>query len=511
MGFLRTLSDRQIEAEIRAIRQGRFINGYPAGQKAAELAKRIEGTELAGGSSGIRAKGLAWCARLLCQPPETLERARELLKQSKAFAETDEAGLAEAFIVATQDKDAALALLASMNTPAARSAALRIVTNGEQAAGAIAWVETAGLTLDSFDSEGKFFHIANELAAERWQEAADHAAQVSDVDMTESPALHHTVGMACLMQAVPIELRPSVLAQIPFEVASFPLAADPEALAFRRRAINAFEAVSAFALKVGVAAASNPASDFALWLKLRDPQAHDEGMEELRESMRDPDQSLRRLFFALPFGLKMDLATVEKEIDRRVALSGRGTVDEAFARFALAFTQGNPKGTAEYIARHRDQLYEHLQKSGIQTIEIEMLARAGQLDTAKERLAEALADGLGGNEQQHLSRIIAEAEGADPAAERKRQYEKTGRLNDLVNLVVLLQEQESWQELLPFAERLFGIIHALEDAFRVAKVLNETEQYDKLLQFLQQNSALVEQAAGTQDDAGLVVLPPRPI
>ena len=218
-------------------------------------------------------------------------------------------------------------------------------------------------------------------------------------------------------------------------------------------------------------------------------------MEELRESMRDPDQSLRRLFFALPFGLKMDLATVEKEIDRRVALSGRGTVDEAFARFALAFTQGNPKGTAEYIARHRDQLYEHLQKSGIQTIEIEMLARAGQLDTAKERLAEALADGLGGNEQQHLSRIIAEAEGADPAAERKRQYEKTGRLNDLVNLVVLLQEQEFWQELLPFAERLFGITHALEDAFRVAKVLNETEQYDKLLQFLQQNSALVEQAA----------------
>jgi hypothetical protein len=470
MGFLRTLSDRQIEAEIRAIRQGRFINGYPAHQKATELAERIERTELAGGSSEIRAKGFAWCARLLCQKPETLERARELLKQSKSFAEADEARLAEAFIVATQDKDTALALLAPMNMPAARSAALRIFTNGEQAAGAIAWVERAGLTLDSFDSEGKFFLITNELVAQRWQEAADHASQVTDADMTESPVLHHTVGMACLMQAVPIELRLGVLAQVPFEVASFPLAADPEALAFRRRAINAFEAMSAFALKVGVAAASNPESDFALWLKLRDPQAHDEGMEELRESMRDPDRRLRRLFFALPFGLKMDLAAVEKEIDRQVALSGRGTVDEAFARFALAFTHGDPKGTAEYIARHRGQLYEHLQKSGIQTIEIEMLARGGQFDTAKERLAEALADGLGETERQHLSRIIAEAEGADPAAERKKQYEKTGRLNDLANLVILLQEQESWQELLPFAERLFGITHALEDAFRVAKV-----------------------------------------
>jgi thioredoxin-like negative regulator of GroEL len=495
LGFLQTYSDQQIALEIVAIRQGRFINGYPGRQKVAELTERIERTELAGGSSEIRAKGLAWCARLMCQP-ETLDRAHELLEKSKGLAETSEAQLAEAFIVAVQDKDAALALLAPMNTPAARSAALRIVTNSEQVAGAIGWVERAGLTFDSFDAEGKFFHITNELTAGRWQEAADHASQVTIADTTETPVLDHVIGMACLMQAVPVELRPTVLSQIPFEVASFPLAADPEALAYRRRAIKAFEAVSAFALNAGVAGASNLASDLALWLKLRDPQGHDGAMEELRESMRDPAQSLRRLPFALQFGLKLDLATIEKEIDRRVALSGRGRVDEAVARFALAFMQGDPKGTAEYIARHRGQLYEHIHKSSIQIIEIEMLARAGQIGTAKERLADAISDGLGANEQQHLGRVIAETEGADPAAERRRQYEETGRLIDLGNLVALLEQEESWQELLPFAERLFGITHALEDAFRVAKALNQTGQYDELLLFLRQNSTLVEQAVG---------------
>ena len=94
------------------------------------------------------------------------------------------------------------------------------------------------------------------------------------------------------------------------------------------------------------------------------------------------------------------------------------------SRVSPAFTQGDPKGTAEYIARHRGQLYEHLQKAGIQTIEIEMLARAGQLDTAKERLAEALVDGLGGTERQHLSRIIAEAEGADPQRSERSNTRK---------------------------------------------------------------------------------------
>jgi hypothetical protein len=220
---------------------------------------------LAGGSSEIRAKGLAWCARLLCQP-ETLDRARELLEKSKALAETSEAALVEAFIFATQDKDGALALLAPLNTPAARSAALRIVTMSEQAEGAIAWVERAGLTLDSFDAEGKFFHITNELTAPQWQEAGDHASLITDADTTGTPVLHHAVGMASLMQAVPVELRSSVMSQIPIAAASFPLAADTESLAFRRPAIESFEAVSAFALTVGIAAASNLASDLALWI-----------------------------------------------------------------------------------------------------------------------------------------------------------------------------------------------------------------------------------------------------
>jgi hypothetical protein len=158
--------------------------------------------------------------------------------------------------------------------------------------------------------------------------------------------------------------------------------------------------------------------------------------------------------------------------------------------------QDDPKGTAAYIVRHRGQLYEHLQRSAVYTIEIEMLARAGQIDTAKERLGEALADGLASYEQQHLDRIIAEAEGADPAAARKRQYEQTGRLNDLANLVILLEQEEAWLELLPLAQRLFAVTHALEDAFRVAKALNESEQYDELLRFLEQNRALVNQADG---------------
>jgi len=56
LAFVQNYSDQQIAAEIEAIRQRRFIIGYTIRQKATELAERIERTELAGGSSQIRAK-----------------------------------------------------------------------------------------------------------------------------------------------------------------------------------------------------------------------------------------------------------------------------------------------------------------------------------------------------------------------------------------------------------------------------------------------------------------------
>ena len=440
----------------------------------------------------MRATALAWCARLLSQ--EMPDRARELLNKSKELGTCGEATLAEAFLIAASDKDAALALLAGLNTAAARTAAIRILTNKDGPEAALSWAASAGLSIELFDADGKFVHIMNELSVGRWEHAINDAAKITEKDFRETPVLSHPVGMSYLIQAIPEELRALVLSQVPFEASQFPLAADAAALHARRCAITKFDEVSAFAISVGVAAPSNPASDYALWLKLRDLEQRTAGLDELRANMRDPQELLCRLHFALQFGIKLDIASIEKEIDRRVALAGKGTADDAFARFSLAFVQGTPKAVAEYIAKHRAQLYDHLVKSGIQTLEIKMLARAGSLDAAKERLTEATAEGLGEREQEYLRRVISESEGADPAAECKSLYERSGHLADLVQLVNFLEQREDWQELLPFAEKLFATTHSVEDAFRVAQALNGMGDYTKLLQFLLTNRVLVDQA-----------------
>jgi hypothetical protein len=493
--FFAAYSDEQINAEIERLRKGRFVAGFPTTQTAQALAARVDVAEFAGGSSAVRARALAWCARLLSLG-ETAPSARLFLDKAKILGGGEEIAIAEAFLTAAQNRSDALAALARLASPAARSAALRIVSNQEGDKDGIAWFDKTGWAFADLDTDGRLQLLMHAFIVGDWDRAALWADEVSESDFQNTPVLLHAVAMAYLVRAVPLEFRAAIVAQVPLEADSFPLAADSVALAARRRAGELFARMSDFARSVTDAAASNPASDFALWLKLRDPRDHALGMDELRASMRDPDQSLRRVNFALQFGIKLDLAAIERLIEQRVAISGTGSADEAFARFSLAFAQENPRAAADYIARHRAQLYEHLQKSAIQTIEIELLARAGLVDQAEQLLTQAVADGLSDREQQSLRRIIAEAGGDDPVAARRRLYEQSGDLRDLVNLANLLEERKAWQEVLPYAEALFARTGALEDAGRIVTALNAASEYTKLHAFLAEHADLVRQSTG---------------
>lgn len=491
--FLRSLSDQEIDKEVERVRKARHILGFQAKEAAITLANRVENAELAGGSAGHRARALAWCARFLAIG-DTVGRARELLRQSRELAATPEADIAEAFIIAETSKSDALAKLAAIGSPAAKSAALRIVINHDKAEGALSWVQNAGLTVASFDAEGKLYHITNQLAVGHWDGAVHSAADVTNEDLDEVPALLHVKAVAHLIQAVPADLRSVAVSQVPFEAAHFPLSSDAEALEARRRAVTYFRRVATFAASIGATVASNVASDYVLWLSLRDPDQRADALEDLRASMRDDKQSLRRVHLALQFGVKLDIDAIEKKIDQNLALAGKGTADEALARFALAFAKGSPKAVAEYIAAHRKELYEHLNRTLVVVTEIEMLTRAGLKDIAKRRLEEEVTAGLGEREQQYLGRIVAETASADPAAERRKHYESTGNVADLIGLVAHLEEHKLWQELYPYAEKLFSITHSLEDGRTFARCLERTRQDGRLLDFLSTHTTLVAQS-----------------
>jgi hypothetical protein len=484
--FVTARSDQQIEEQLRHIRNGRFLQDYPTPQNACNLALSVTNSELTGGSSAVRARALAWCARLLVRV-DGAAKARDLLARSRELGNTDEADIAEAFIVSAEAGNSVLALemLAPMDTQQSRSAMLRLVSADRGDAAALEWVHNAGLDFHSFDSEGKLNLIMSEQAAGRWDDAYVHVQALTSADFDAVPALNHAAAQAYLAQALPEELRGQAPFQVPFEGQRVSLSDHRRALDDRRRAIEFYERLVEIGGEYGIVKVATLGADMALWLRLRDPELLRDALSALRDSLRDDAVLLRRLPLALEFGVKVDLAAVERRVNQRVALTGKGTFEEALARLALALTREDPAAAVEYFNAHRAQLSEFLERSALIGIEIELLCRSGQGETARAVLAGAEQAALAQHDLDRLCRMIAEAEGADPAAERRRLYEQTGSLRDLSNLVSFLEQHEAWNDLAPLAETLFNRTHMVEDAVRVAKALTRSGKRRDALRFLQ--------------------------
>jgi hypothetical protein len=284
--------------------------------------------------------------------------------------------VAEAFRISANGNFAeALSKLVSVASPNARSAAFLIATRHQDAASAIEWLAKSGVAHTDLDADGKFFLISNLLELDCWDTALEYANALHEEDFQQAPALFHTAAMTHLVQAIPEEFKSLVLKQIPFEARTFPLASTETSLRSRRTAQDFFRQCALVARGLGRVEVANLAEDYALWLELRDPEGQVSGRQKLEASMREAAHALRRLPFALQFGLKIDLDAVEQEIERQTTISGGKSQVAAMARFALAFTQESPKAIAAYIDRHRVQLLEHLEKRSINIFEIEMLAR----------------------------------------------------------------------------------------------------------------------------------------
>lgn len=492
------LVDQRIEFEIETLRKSRFFLEFDRVHHSLTLARKLVDGELSGGSDSLRSKALSWCARLL-SPTDELDKAEEYLKLVNSLGTGFENDIAGAFITSQKgDKSAALTALAVIDSPSSRSAALMVVAHHERAEGALGWLKTAGIGFTDLDPDGKYLLLGWSLELARWDIARDSLDSLSEQDLAEAPALYHTVAITHLLGAVPTEFRSVVLKQLPFEAASFPLASDVLAMDARRKAQRLFTDAAEVALRLNCPRAAKLADEYALWLELKDPETSDEGRQRLETKLRDPKSALRLVPLGLQFEINLDLAAVEKEIERQIALHGGITQDTAIARFALAFTQKTPEEVANYVAQHSDELSKYLNKKSMGFLQIEMLSRAGSPERAIEYLELLLKEGLSEAEESRLRRIIAEAEGTDPIEARKIQFKHSAALDDLVALVDELHTRQKWDDICEYGEILFERTHTVRDAELLANALNNTQRTERLVEFLKENAYLLPQSKGLQ-------------
>ena len=233
-----------------------------------------------------------------------------------------EVEIANAFIIAAEeDWKKALAAL-EISSPGTKSAAFLILANAQGAAEAIKWLQKALLNFEELDPEGKFIFLTKCIEVSEWDLMLSCANTVEDGECSNYSPLLFAIAQANLAQAVPINLRATVVMQIPFEVREFRIGSDDQSLNYIRKARDYFDRFEIEARQLGLKRVADISSDYALWLALRDPTQKQSGLNKLQKSLRNPSHKLRRINFALQFGITLNVDEVNQEIDKQNALSG---------------------------------------------------------------------------------------------------------------------------------------------------------------------------------------------
>ena len=481
--------DAEVKRRLERLCKCRIFGEFDAIEETRSLVASLEEGELALASEEQKGTALAWCARLLSG--EAHAEAASILDRM-GLANFEASSIARSMVKASSgDLQEAIGELCAIGTPVAYGAAYISLLRTKGLEEANEWLRKAGLAFVCLDSDAKFFYIRKGLEEGNWDIAFNAAKEVEEEDCERSPGLYFVTGDAFLMQAVPEELRIFFLTQnLPFEAANFPLRGEPLALEYRRRAIRLYKRLHSIAETFGLPGVASLMDDQALWLRLVDPESSAEARDELEESIRNPTTFLRRLGLGLQFGVDIDLEWAEREVNQQTALSGGMSPDAAFARFALALSKGNHASVATYINEHREQLLQHLDWRGVYFVEIEMLASAGQVAKAEDRLKEAIEKGLSEQEVSRLRRELTEASGGDLIAERLAAYEESGSIVDLRILVAGYEDAQDWQNACKYGRTLLDGSGDLADARRYVISLYNYERHEGALRVMETYPAL---------------------
>lgn len=483
--------DGETERLELILRRTRFYTDGHMVERATSLGERLLNGDLSGASSQVRSSALGWCARTLVFT-DSRSAGQVFLACAQSLVPTESAEIAQAFMqVANGDRAGALERLRRRPTPVSRTAMLMVAAHERKPIEAVEWFESSGFAFTEFDADGKFSLISECLLAERWELLTGFSALLGEQDYAALPVLLHQAALLNFLPSVPPDLRPLVIQQPPFDTSSFPLSSDPHRVAERRVAARLFERSAEAAEALESRNARSVDSFYALWLSLRDPETHADAKRRLQERLREPDTALGFVPLAGAFGISLDTAAVEREIVRRISVSGYHDMEAATARLALAFAQPNPGDAAAYLDQHRVELGEMLDSAAVLGMEIELLVAAGRAEEARTRLQSGETI-LSAEQQGRLETLIAKQR-RDPDIEEAEQAFAAGKGTPaLMKLVDALASQPTNPKFLQFARMLFERTRALPDAERLVTLLTSLELQAELEAFFDAEGDLVD-------------------
>lgn len=483
------LIDQEIDRLCGELRTCRFLAEYGANQRAQTLAARLVDGDLQRGSPGKRSRALGWCARILYRD-SPIESVQACLGAAIGLEDTDEMRVARVLFEERNDLEAAVSKLVGIGSQVSRSAALILICNERGIESAFEWFSATCSSARELDEGGQIALLTGLLSDAHWDRAFELIDQMELNEKEPNPALCQVVAVSLVARTAPKEHRHLLLNDIPFEADRYKLSdriADRE---YRAKAADLMEMVRDRGEALGLLETMKQANRFVLWLRLRLPDSESDAKERLRDELKVPERALSVVNLALRFGVDVSREEVERAISHSVAENlGEYGFDAASARLAMILAESDANVVASNLAKYRPSLSRCLNPVQLVLMEVQALCLAKRQGDAQRVLAEA--GDIGEAERALAEQFIAEAGGADPVGIRLKQYEDSGRVEDLESLVEAARVQGDKVRLVRFAEDLYEKTGELGDGVKFVRCLDETGQHKRLIQFLEENPTVL--------------------
>ena len=487
-----------LREELDRIVKRRAIPGVNSAEEIKALLSKIhdEG-RLSRAPSSNKAKVYYWAARIFVTNEKTVDQAKSSLRSYEETPHHDSEKIAfiKAWLSEAEGhRQEAICTLSDLGTADARTSILALLAKRDGNAAALDWLAENKPYTHTFLSPVGWRNAAGMMIEEgRWESAVDLLNELPEEVFESFPDLFFVKGLlhASLLLSESARLR--LLGQAPVD---FKAEVQEGVVATRHReqAIQAFQRARERLLELGAEERVRGCEYHLMWIQLTDPQERDTALAELTEKMNDEKYAVFLLDIALNFEVNFDRKPLERYLNRRKR-EGRQDSQNFVAKFLLLQHFGTSSDILSYLKEETKALKEVLSPIKLASAKIHALIENGQVADAEKEL-EGCVEIFSEDDFERHSLIIADRKGEE-LKQIEILYKRTGKYEDLVNLVFYLERTRQWVSLLPYAKQLLK-------AHRAAIHLRS------LIRAMQQSGASDQDIVACLDEYHDLVIPRTP-
>ena len=456
----------------RAVQRSRF----PELEKIDEcllLAKELLEGGFAEISSALRRKIILRATRSTALRGNVAE-AKYLLSAARVLEGPDSEVPAAARLAAAQgDTDNAIRMLRDAHDAEARSTLLSILAQKKGDDTALSWLAINSLTAADLTANGLLTLCDIYLRNSDFEALARTVIQVTDAQCFEEPFLLFFSGIVrfSLIFAKPDRQKAlSGLWMLPLDVRfTLPVLTDSELSTELDAAIDYLHRVHSLLGELELPASRQITEIYLRWCELLHPGRKQTALARLRKDMTEPKSALSQVPFAFAYDPEFDPTYLNNYLEKREVLGGLDD-DELRAALVLRLHGTDPRAVANFIGKYRNRLEASFSPSAIRSTEIQALAQAKEVTSARLMLDEH-KDLIPAELIALLNAEIAKAEGCDAVAEYEKVYEKTKSVEALRALVSALVIKNDRLGIARYAEKLYALTCDPQDLVMAARAL----------------------------------------